>query len=133
MRAGRFLVLILVAVSLFVVSACGGRQEPRFLSNRAPGGDREIRVEVVNDNFLDMGIFVMEGSTNFRLGDVTGKSSANFSLDLDMISPSTGLRLLADPVGSRDAYLSDPVTVNPGTIVVFNIAPALSQSYVTLR
>jgi hypothetical protein len=50
-----------------------------------------------------------------------------------MISPSGGLRLLADPVGSRDAYLSDPVTVNPGVVVVFNIAPALSQSFVTLR
>jgi len=92
-----------------------------------------VQVEVVNDNFLDMGVFVMEGSSNFRLGDVTGKSKATFTLDLDMISPARGLRLLADPVGSRDAYLSDPVTVNPGVVVVFNIAPALSQSFVTLR
>ena len=94
---------------------------------------REIRVEVVNDNFHDMGIFVMEGGTNFRLGEVTGKTSASFTLDLDQISPSRGLRLLADPVGSREAYLSDAVSVGPGVIVVFNIAPALSQSYVILR
>jgi len=133
MRARHPLSLTLAAVTLLMASACGGRQGPRYLSTRGPEGSRQIRVEVVNDNFLDMGVFVMEGSMNFRLGDVTGKSSATFSLDLDMISPSQGLRLLADPVGSRDAYLSDPVTVNPGTIVVFNIAPALSQSYVTLR
>jgi hypothetical protein len=90
-------------------------------------------VEVVNDNFLDMGIYVMEGSTNWRLGDVTGLTTGTFTVDLDQINPSGGLRLLADPVGSREAYLSDAVMVNPGVIVVFHVASALSQSYVILR
>jgi hypothetical protein len=127
--------LLLAAAALFAItaSACSGTPERRFLIGGGGSRSREIRVEVVNDNFLDMGIYVMEGSTNWRLGDVTGKTTGTFTVDLDQINPSGGLRLLADPVGSREAYLSDAVAVYPGVIVVFNIAPALSQSYVILR
>jgi hypothetical protein len=121
------------ALVALATSACSSTSERRFIIGGGGERSREIRVEVVNDNFLDMGVFVMEGATNFRLGDVTGKNSATFTLNLDQISPSGGLRLLADPVGSREAYLSDAVAVNPGVIVVFHIAPALSQSYVILR
>ena len=87
----------------------------------------------MNDNYADMNIFVMGDGSNFRLGDVTGKTTATFTLNPDRISPSLGLRLLADPVGSREAFLSDPVTVQPGSIVVLNIHPDLPQSFVILR
>ena len=127
--------LALLAVAVLLALGCSSSSERRFVMEGGERGraSREIRIEVVNDNYHDMGIFVMEGGTNFRIGDVTGKSSGSFTLSLDQISPSQGLRLLADPVGSREAYLSDAVSVGPGAIVVFNIAPALSQSYVILR
>jgi len=126
------ILLAVAAVAALMASACIGPPAPRFMIG---GGERsrEIRIEVVNDNFADMAIFVMGEGSNLRLGDVTGKTSTSFTLDPDRISPSLGLRLLADPVGSRNAYLSDAVAVQPGAIVVFNIAPALSQSYVILR
>ena len=127
--------LALLAVAVPLATGCSSSSERRFVME---GGDRgrssrEIRIEVVNDNYHDMGIFVMEGGTNYRIGDVSGKSSRSFTLGLDQISPRQGLRLLADPVGSREEYLSDAVNVGPGAIVVFNIAPALRQSYVILR
>jgi hypothetical protein len=127
--------LLLAAAALVAItaSACSGTPERRFIIGGSGSRSREIRVEVVNDNFLDVGVFVMEGSTNWRLGDVTGKTTATFTLDLDQISPSGGLRLLADPVGSREAYLSDAVAIYAGVTVVFHVAPALSQSYVILR
>ena len=127
--------LLLAAAALVAItaSACSGTPERRFIIGGSGSRSREIRVEVVNDNFLDMGIYVMEGSTNRRLGDVTGLTTGTFTVDLDQINPSGGLRLLADPVGSREAYLSDAVMVNPGVIVVFHVASALSQSYVILR
>ena len=132
MLSHRRVLWVAAVVGLLSASACAHSPDPRFMIG-SRGQSREVRVEVVNDNFADMGVFVMEGSTSFRLGDVTGKNSATFTLDMDQISPSSGLRLLADPIGSKDAYLSDPVYVGGGAIVVFNIAAALSQSYVTLR
>jgi hypothetical protein len=127
--------LLLAAAALVVItaSACSGTPERRFIIGGSGSRSREIRVEVVNDNFLDMGIYVMEGSKNWRLGNVTGLSTGRFTVNLDKISPSGGLRFLADPVGSREAYLSDAVAIYPGVTVVFNIASALNQSYVILR
>ena len=124
--------LIGAALAALFLSACMGPPPPRFIIG---GGEvsREIRIEVVNDNYADMNIFVMGNGSNFRLGDVTGKTTATFTLNPDQISPSLGLRFLADPVGSREAFLSDAVTVQPGSIVVLNIHPDLPQSFVILR
>jgi len=133
MASHRFPFAAALVVVAFSAGGCATTSERSFVSTAGRRESRDIRVEVVNDNFLDMGVFVMQGASNFRLGDVTGKTSATFTLNLDQIPPSAGLRLLADPVGSREAYLSDAVTVTPGVVVVFTIAPALSQSYVILR
>jgi hypothetical protein len=128
----RWISLAVFAATVFATQACIGPPAPRFVIGGGEG-NREIRIEVVNDNFADMTIMVMVEGSNFRLGDVTGKSSASFTVDPDRISPSMGLRLLADPIGSRQAYLSDEVIAGAGSIVVFNIAPALDQSFISLR
>lgn len=128
-RRGHLMGAALVAL---ILSACVGPPAPRFIIG---GGEanREIRIEVVNDNYADMNIFIMRDGSNLRLGSVTGKTTATFTLNPDRISPSLGLRLLADPVGSREAFLSDAVTVQPGSIIVLNIHPNLPQSFVILR
>ena len=123
---------VLAAFLALSVAGCASQSGPRFLiGNRAQSQD--IRIQVVNDNFLDMSVYAMTDGVNLRLGDVTGKSSDSFTLDLDRVSPSQGLRLLADPIGSRNAFLSDAVSVIPGTTVILNISPDLQQSFVTLR
>ena len=124
--------LIGAAVAALILSGCVGPPAPRFIIGGGEGS-RDIRIEVVNDNYADMGIFVMGEASNLRLGEVTGKTTATFTLNPDQISPSLGLRLLADPVGSRNAFLSDAVVAGPGSIVVLNLSPALAQSYITLR
>lgn len=120
------------ALAALILSACVGPPPPRFIIG---GGEanREIRIEVVNDNYADMNIFIMGDGSNLRLGNVTGNTTATFTLNPDRISPSLGLRLLADPVGSREAFLSDAVTVQPGSIIVLNIHPDLPQSFIILR
>lgn len=128
-RRGHLMGAALVAL---ILSACVGPPPPRFIIG---GGEanREIRIEVVNDNYADMNIFIMGDGSNLRLGNVTGNTTATFTLNPDRISPSLGLRLLADPVGSREAFLSDAVTVQPGSIIVLNIHPDLPQSFIILR
>lgn len=122
------------ALAVLLASSCGRQTAPSPFPAGGGGREaREIRIEVVNDNFADMTIYVMGNGTSFRLGDVTGKTTGRFTMDPNQISPSAGLRLLADPIGSRDAFLSDPVIPGPGSTVVLTIGAALSQSYVTLR
>lgn len=130
---GRFTLAVVALAALLAISCTKPTASSPFTGGAADRQAREIRIEVVNNNFADMSIYVMDGARNFRLGDVTGKTTARFTLDPNQISPSGGLRLLADPVGSRDAFLSDPVSAGPASSVVFTIAAALSQSYVVLR
>jgi hypothetical protein len=130
---GRFFLAAAALTALAVTGCSKQTASSPFTMGAANRETREIRIEVVNNNFADMSIYVMDSGTNFRVGDVTGKTTARFTLDPYQISPSGGLRLLADPVGSRDAFLTDPVSAGPGSFVIFTIGAALSQSYVTLR
>jgi hypothetical protein len=88
---------------------------------------------VSNDNFLDANVYVMVGGTSHRLGAVVGKTQGSFEIDPVRIGVHNGVQLLVDLVGSQAAFLSDAVYANPGSTVVLQIAPALSQSYVILR
>ena len=93
----------LAALLTLMVTACTSSSKTGFFPSGG-GQNRDIRIEVTNHNFLDMGVFVMVNGVNLRLGNVTGKSSDTFTLDPARLSTSQGLRLLADPVGSRNAF-----------------------------
>lgn len=127
------LLLFMGVLLSLLLSACTSAEPARRFGFGARAPQEFIRIEVVNDNFADMTIFAMGGGANIRLGDVTGKSTATFSLDPAQLSPSSALRLLADPLGSRNAFLSDEVVPGRGAVVVLNVAPSLQMSYVTLR
>jgi len=121
-----------VALVILAVAACTAPPAPRF--NIGSGqASREIRIDVVNDNYADITVYVVRASSNLRLGNVVGKNSASFTLNPDQISPSRGLMLMADPIGSRSTFVSEAVTADPGSWVVLNISPNLAQSYITMR
>lgn len=124
----------LPALSLLIlaVSACTSSRTARFILGSGPR-NRPIRVEVINDNFLDMTVYAVGGGVDIRLGDVTGKSKASFTLNPDRISAAHGLRLRADPLGSRNVFVSEEVAVSAGATVVLNISPDLRMSFITLR
>jgi len=121
-----------LSLVLLAGTACTNSRMARFLLNNG-AQSQDLRVEVINDNFLDMTVYAVGGGTKFRLGEVTGKSKASFPLDPDRIPLSHGLRLRADALGSREVFLSDRVSVTPGTTVILNLAATLRMSFVTLR
>jgi hypothetical protein len=124
---------ISIAAALVVLAAaCSSPSPSRFLigSGRV---NREVRIDVVNDNFSDIVVYVVREASNLRLGEVVGKTSGSFTLSSDQIPPGRGLMLMADPIGSRGAYFSDAVTADPGSWVVLTIGASLAQSYITMR
>ena len=91
-----------------------------------------IVVEATNNNTLDVDVFVLVGQQRIRLGSVvTGQTQ---SFDLPAQAANAGqVRLAADPVGSRNAYVSDPVSVSDGQRIRLVIAPQITQSTVTVE
>jgi hypothetical protein len=92
-----------------------------------------VRIRVVNENFLDVTVSARGDGARIRLGEVVGKSSATFSIRPGQLSMNTGLRLQADPIGSRDVFISPHVFPDPRGEVVLRIAPRLEMSTVSVR
>ena len=87
----------------------------------------KVTVAVSNDNWMDVDVFVMVGDTRYRLGTVTTSQVKTFDLPSQAAS-SNLVRLMADPVGSREIFVSDFLTVTDGDRVTLTVANHLPQS-----
>jgi hypothetical protein len=78
-------------------------------------------LQVENQNFSDMVIYVVNGTQRIRLGLATGNSTKSFPIPNYLIRGAGTLRFLADPVGGDRAPVSEEITVQPGDIVTLTI------------
>ncbi len=81
-------------------------------------------LEVQNDNYLDMDVFLLpSGGARIRLGEVTGHSTARLTIPARYIFGPTPLRFQAHPVGSGANPVTQEIQVSPGDTVVMQIPP----------
>lgn len=92
-----------------------------------------ITISVSNSNPLDMTVYAVNQSMRIRLGTVSTASTQRFTLSLHQISPTGELQLLADPVGSRRTFTSEPIHVFAGQSVEWVLQADLRQSSLTIR
>ena len=93
----------------------------------------KVRVRVENYNFLDMRIYAVSHGKRWRLGTVTSLSTQTFDLPSFLTLPTEEVSLVASPIGSRRAYVAQPVLVDEGDVVEFRIANHLVLSSVFVR
>ncbi len=77
----------------------------------------KTRVEVENQKFLDVAVFVLRGSHRIRLGMVPALTTRSFVIPENLVVNVKELRFLADPVGSRETPVSREIAVRPGETV----------------
>lgn len=96
-------------------------------SHRAPEApapeNAATTLEVQNDNFNDMRIYVIRGSQRIRLGTANGNMTTSFKIPATVVFGLTSLRFEAVPIGSRAAALSEEITVGQGEQLVLRIPP----------
>lgn len=97
---------LLALAALLALSACasgGGR-------GTTPESDSQIRIEVMNNNFADVTVWlVVRGSQRDRLGTVTGKSNETFTVPWTFSEPlRLELDLLAGPRCRTREIMADP-------------------------
>ena len=81
---------------------------------------------------VSLDVYVVSEGLATRVGDVTGNSTARFTLDPSFF-PSNELRVIATPVGGNGRASSGSLNVAPGQTITFTIAPVLRQSSATVR
>ena len=127
-RSSRAVAAIALVVSL---GACA-TASPGFGSPADPSED--TAVEVRNQAFSDMIVYVLSGGGRWRLGIVPGNSSATLRLPHHLVPAAGALELLADPIGGR-AYRMSAVGVSTGQWIELTLheSPSMSQISVWTR
>ena len=81
-------------------------------------------LRVDNQAFNDMTIYVIEQSgARSRIGTATGNTTTTLRIPNRLLGGARTLRFQADPIGGRDAPISQEITVIPGEVVVLTIPP----------
>ena len=128
MRRPKFTMLwVLLATSVLACATSGGSEEER------PSSDG-IAVQVRNDHQLDVVVYAVSGPQRFRLGTVTGHQEGVLQIPTGFASGvGSTLRLLLDPVGSRDQHLTQSIPARRGDRIFLEIRNPLSLSSFSVR
>jgi hypothetical protein len=101
-------------------------------SRSTPPPAAKAVVSVANHNVLDIDILVVVGNSKHRLGTVVTSQNQDFDLP-DQAVGTSQVRMVAEPVGSREAFVSEPMTVGDGERVTLEVATHLPQSTVRVQ
>lgn len=114
---------LLVLPVLLLCAACAHRASPE---PAAPAARSTLHVD--NHHWLDVDIFVVHDGQRSRLGTVTATAARDFVFPREMLGSLGEVRLVADPVGSQDAIITDLIVVKPGTAVTWTLESSLQRS-----
>jgi hypothetical protein len=106
----RFFSLLALAAVLVLAAGCTGSEQA---ANTGP----ETTLEVDNRNFLDMNVYVLRSGQRVRVGRVGGNSRRTFTIPDYVVTGSSDLQFLVDPVGSGNTPRTYPLQVVPGESV----------------
>ncbi len=87
-----------------------------------------VTIKVVNNNWLDMRLYVIVGSVRYRLGTVNGLGRQTLQVPASAISIGNDIRLVAVPLGQRSANYSPVMFVSPGDELEYRIESMLALS-----
>lgn len=92
-------------------------------------------ITVENRNWSDINVHVVrEGTTSRqRLGMVTSMTTERFEVPDWMMAGSSAIRLIADPIGSKESYVTAPIQVSPEQTVAWTVESNLDLSSWTIR
>jgi hypothetical protein len=114
-RIGRLLIVGLV------VALAGCR------TGRPPGktdeGPVRTTIEVQNQGFNDMTIYVLVSGARTRLGFAPGNQTTVLTIPSYLVGSTTFMRFVADPIGGNRTPVTEEVDVSPGDELVMIINP----------
>jgi hypothetical protein len=127
--SSRVLLLPLVALTAACVPTMRAGPSP-FDEAPAPTANDllDMSVIVTNNHWLPMRVWVEWPDRDYFLGDVEPGSRGTFTVPGYLVARSETLRLFADPTGSIDQVLSDPIDVTRGHRIEWQLQKVLSSS-----
>lgn len=119
---------LLALLLVVLISGCSMKSSPQ--TEPESGEIAEARVDVTNHNWLDMVIYATRGSMRVRLGTVNSMGREVLTIPQNVLASTSGVQLVAAPIGSSADYATYPVDIWPGDTVEFRIENNLGTSNV---
>jgi hypothetical protein len=111
-----------LALSLLLVGCHSG--PPSDDAVPAPTGP-SATLQVENQGFLDMTVYVLEGASRQRLGVARGHATTQLAIPEHLVRGGSGtLRFYCDPIGGGGLPVSEEIVVAPGDTVELTIPPS---------
>ena len=126
------------ACALAILAGCARRTPVAGASDSAGDrrlpGEEQVALVVENRNSSDVVVTVVgAGGRRLRVGTVSGSSTRQLAFPATLSAASQPVAFVAHPVGARDSYTSERLTVQSGQQVVLTVGSRLSQSSVRLQ
>ena len=125
----------LTALAAFGLTTLGACHPGRSIGAAAAeaGSARSITVRVVNHAWLDVTVYLVQGTYRDRIGVATASSTSTFHFPLRQLSAGAEYRLYGDPVGSRQMVRSEPLHAQDGDVVTWTLEDDLARSSIDVR
>jgi hypothetical protein len=129
----KFMGLALVALLGTTACATAGQAGPAAPSpNQAPKAaqtsnvqqNKNVAVDVTNNNFNDVDVYALEGGIYQRLAFVPSMDSVRVKLPTSA-QLTGGVRLLVSPIGGQYAYFTGEILVSPGDAIRLTVTNPL--------
>lgn len=89
-------------------------------------------VQVENNNWLDVHVYLVRDGEPFSLGVVTGPGEDRLTLPMTATLPGSDVHILVLTIGGNGVYESPSLQVNPGDVVDLNVENDLALSSVSV-
>jgi len=122
------------AAALFCLATAGchqGTSVGAAAASSMNGGTMTLRV--VNHNWLDITVFLLQGTHRDRIGVATATTTTEFHVPLRQLAAGAEYRLFGDPVCSRETVRSETLHAQDGDVVTWTIEDDLKRSSVEVR
>jgi hypothetical protein len=110
----------IAALLLAIVAGCS-RSNEGTQNGPLPSTPPRTNLRVENRNFLDMTVYVLEGSRRVRLGTATGVSTTVLRIPDNLLFGTTSLRFQTDPIGGNASPATHEIAIRPGDEVILMI------------
>lgn len=125
----KFAIPAVAGVSMFLLAGATPQRTPVVPRALNPA----VKIQVRNQNTADVDVYAVSGGQVTRLGMVTALSNRSLALPQSILSRGTDVHLMAEPIGGFGAYVSGPLLVSKGEVVVLRIGTAMPLSSVWTR
>jgi hypothetical protein len=122
-------------IGLLTLSAgCGAARSPQAEPAPAEAATQrdETRVQIDNQNFNDMNIYLLKGGdTRVYLGAAAGLTKTTLLIPRENVGGNWEVRLFADPIGAAAPIRTGALLVAPNQSVYWTIGPDQGASSVS--